>query len=220
MAGYLAVGFAFGILAVTRGFPLWSPILMSMIHLSGTGQFAIVNLYSSGSGFEETIFAATVLNLRYPLMSLALAQKLDPAMQTWKRMIVAAGDADEVVAVALGHGDIITVRYFAGVMISAAAGWNLGTFLGVFGSTMLPASVVSALGIALHAMFLAIIIPLARKARPMLLCVSAAAAMNIIFEFIPFTSGIGSGWRILFCGILSAVCAAVIFPKKTAEAVQ
>ena len=41
--GYFAVGFTVALAAVVNGHPLWSPILLSLTHVSGTSQGAIVD---------------------------------------------------------------------------------------------------------------------------------------------------------------------------------
>jgi len=74
--GYLSVAFAFGMLAVEKGLPLWSPVLLSISNFTGTGQFAGIDLISSNAGLWEVVFTILVINIRYMLMSLSLSQRL------------------------------------------------------------------------------------------------------------------------------------------------
>ena len=42
LAGYVFLGFAFGLLMRTKGFPLWVPVIMSISIYSGALEFAAV----------------------------------------------------------------------------------------------------------------------------------------------------------------------------------
>lgn len=50
--GYFSVSFAFGMLAIEKGFPLWGPVLISLTSFTGTGQFVGVDLLSGGAGAD------------------------------------------------------------------------------------------------------------------------------------------------------------------------
>ena len=210
--GYLSVGFAFGLCAVSFGHPAWSPILMSATHVSGTGQFAVINQLHAGSGTWGVILAVVALNLRYILMALAVAQRLEPGVGLGRRMLLAMGDTDEIVGIAVRR-KTIRFRYYMGLTICAYAGWVLGTVVAVSPaiSRFLPERLVGCLGLALYAMFLAIILPGARASRPLLLCVVLAAVLCIGLRlFFPEAAG----WTTLVAGIGSAAVAAVLFPKE------
>ena len=214
--GYLSVGFAFGIYALKSGFPIWSPILMSLTHISGTGQFALVKVANIGSGIFEICIAVTVLNIRYILMALSISQRLSPSISIWQRMMIAMADTDEIIAVALKQRTLVTFAYMMGLFLSSYAGWNLGTLLSVIGGTLLPQCVINALGIALYAMFVAIIIPDAKRFRPMLYCISIAAILNITLKFLPLCIRPNGSWSILIAGITAAVIISAIYPEKNA----
>lgn len=61
--GYLSVSFAFGILAIEKGLPIWSPILISLSNFTGTGQFVGVGLIASGTAILEIAFTILIINL-------------------------------------------------------------------------------------------------------------------------------------------------------------
>ncbi len=218
--GYLSVGFAFGIYALKSGFPIWSPILMSLTHISGTGQFALVKVANNGSGIFEICIAVSVLNIRYILMALAISQRLSPSISIWQRFLIAMADTDEIIAVALKSRTLVTFAYIMGLFISSYAGWNLGTLLSVVGGTLLPQCIINALGIALYAMFIAIIIPDAKRHRPMLYCISIAALLNIALKFAPMCIRPSSSWSILIAGIVAAVIISAIYPEKNQKAIE
>lgn len=210
--GYLSVSFAFGMLAVEKGLPLWSPVLLSLSNFTGTGQFAGIDLIASGAGLWEVAFTILVINIRYILMSFSLSQRLPADMPVWQRMAVAFGNTDEVFGVCMLQTETLTMRYMMGIILSSYAGWNAGTVLGVLASSTLPAMVRTALSFSLYAMFIAIIVPPARDSRPIMKIVILAVALSFLLSYAPVVSGIGSGWRIIICGIVSAGLGAWFFP--------
>lgn len=216
--GYLAVGFTVAVAAVAHGHPVWSPVLMSMTHLSGTSQGAIAGRvdFTAGpaGGLWEVGLLCLALNLRYVLLALAVAQRLPPGTGFWKRLLVAYGVTDENVALAVSRPFALTVRYWAGVLVSSWLGWNAGTVLGAFGAAWLPAERLAPLGIALYAMFVAIVVPAARASKPMLLCVALAAAMNVGLSVLPVRVRPPAGLAMLVSGLVAAGVCALLFPAK------
>jgi len=210
--GYLSVAFAFGMLAVEKGLPLWSPVLLSVSNFTGTGQFAGIDLISSGAGLWEVIFTILVINIRYILMSLSLSQRLVRDMPVWQRMVIAFGNTDEVFGVCMQQKEPLTMRYMTGIILSAYSGWNAGTVLGVLASSALPDMVRTALGIALYAMFIAIIIPPARESGAIVKVIALSVLLSCVLSFVPGISGLGKGWVIIICGVISAGIGAYLFP--------
>lgn len=210
-AGYLAVGFAFGIAASRFGHPFWSPVLMSLTHVSGTGQFAVVDLLRAGAGFGEILSAVVVFNLRYVLMALAVAQRLSPSVGAWTRLAMACGDTDEIVGVA-ARQRLVPPRYWFGLFASSYAGWVSGTVLGAMPlvRSLLSPDLLRALGLALYAMFIAILVPAAKKSRGILFCTLLAAALSTLLKLLPIR--ISAGWGMLLAGLASAVASAALFP--------
>lgn len=210
--GYISVSFAFGMLAVEKGLPLWSPILLSISNFTGTGQFAGIDLISSNAGLYEVIFTILVINIRYMLMSLSLSQRLDKDISVLGRMIISFGNTDEIFGVCIQQKDPLTFRYMMGIILCSYSGWNAGTVLGVLVSSALPEMIRTALGIALYAMFIAIIIPPARDSKPIMKVVLLSVLLSCIFRFVPVISSLGNGWIIIFCGVISAGLGAYFFP--------
>ena len=212
--GYLAVGFAFGFKCSQNGHPFWSPALMSMTHISGTGQFAVADQLEKGGSYFAVVLAVLALNLRYVLMALAVAQRLPASVGFLRRLLVAMGDTDEIVGVAVKQTRPLTFSYYMGLTACSWLGWVGGTLLGAWDVTrgLMSVPLQKSLGLALYAMFLAIILPEARGNRPALLCVGLAAVLSTGLRLLP--TGLDAGWIVLIAGVLSAVVAAVLFPKR------
>ena len=215
--GYISVSFAFGTLAIAKGFPLWAPILISLSNFTGTGQFAGVDLIYRMAGFFEIACTVLVINLRYMLMSLSLSQKLSSEITLGQRLVISFGNTDEIYAVSMKQQAVLNYKYLLGLILCAFSGWVGGTALGACAGSFFPESVLGALGIALHAMFIAIIVPPARDSSPVLKIIILSICISCIFRYVPFLSGISDGWVIIICGIVTSALGAYLFPIRERE---
>ena len=212
--GYLSVSFAFGMMAREGGLPVWIAVLISMTNLTSAGQFAGTALILSGGMYLEIAVTTFVINIRYMLMSLSLSQKVEEKMSAGARAVLSFGITDEIFAVAMQEKGSVTAPYFAGLITAPYFGWALGTFLGAAATGFLPASVRSALGIAIYGMFLAIIIPPAKKERCVLLVVLIAVLLSCLLRYLPFLRALSSGWVIILCAVLASAAGAALFPIR------
>lgn len=209
--GYMPVSFSFGMLAVAGGIPPWAAIVISMTNLTSAGQFAGINIISAAGGLWEMGITTFVINLRYMLMSLSLSQKIGN-MPLWKRLITAFGITDEIFAVASTAPVKITFPFMAGLIAIPYIGWASGTVMGAFINNLLPKNLADAMGITLYAMFIAIIIPAARRDKNVLIVLIAAVAVSCILYFaLPFIS---SGWAVIIAAVLASAIGATLFPHK------
>lgn len=212
--GYISVAFAYAISAINAGFPFWFPILVSVTNFTGTGQFAGTNLIAAGAGILELITTMLVINIRYTLMSVSLSQKMGGGFPLWQRALLSFGVTDENYAVAIRSPKKLTFGYLTGLMCCSFCGWVGGTALGAALGDVLPRSLMSALGIALFAMFVAIIIPAARDDKKVLLLVAMSTAASCLFYFTPVLNRLSDGWVIIICSVVCTAIVAFLFPKK------
>ena len=215
--GYLSVSFAFGMIASDRGMPAWVAALFAVTCVSGTGQFVGLNLMSAAAAFFEMLCTLAVINARYLLMSVSLSQKLPEKTNLWQRLVIAYGNTDEIFALASTRTEPLTFPYMAGMIFISISGWLAGTVLGEVAGGLIPASVVSAMNIALYAMYIALIIPDARKSLPVTLVILSAAALSCLLTFLPAVSSLGSGWIIIIGGLAAAAFGAAVFPREAGE---
>ena len=112
---------------------------------------------------------------------------------------------DELFGISVARPGKLDPWYTYGAMVPSIPCWATGTALGVLAGSALPASVVSALSVALYGMFLAIIIPPARKNRVVAGVVAISFAASYAAGKLPLVSDISSGSRtILLTLIISA----------------
>ena len=130
----------------------------------------------------------------------------------WQRFVIAFANTDEIFAVAMSHQRELTFSYIIGLQILPIVGWTAGTACGAAAGSMLPAAVNSALSVALYGMFLAVVIPAAKKARPVLITALLAAALSCILYYVPWFSGVSAGMSIILCTVVASLFGAVVFP--------
>ena len=214
--GYLSVSFAFGIQAVGIGLSPLQAVLISMTNVTSAGQLAGINLMAAAAPLTEMALTQLTINLRYALMSLSLSQRLDGSMTTLHRMLFAFCNTDEIFAVASSQPEKVGKWYLYGLMLTPYFGWALGTLLGSVAGSLLPPFIISALGIAIYGMFLAIIIPPSRKSRSVCAVVGLSAVMSICFRYVPFLRVISPGYVIIICAVIASCVGAALFPVKEA----
>ena len=213
--GYLSVSLAFGMIAADRGMPPWAAVLFAASCVSGTGQFVGLNLLAVSAPLIELLCTLAVINARYLLMSVSLSQKMPLGMPLWQRLIVAYGNTDEIFAMASTQTEHLTFPYMAGMILISVSGWLAGTILGEIAGGIIPPSLVTAMNIALYAMYIALIVPDAAKSKQIALVVLTAAVLSCVLTLLP--NGMGDGWRIIIAGTSAAVLGAVLFPGEAGE---
>lgn len=212
--GYLSVSFAFGMMARTGGLPLGITVLISMTNLTSAGQLAGLNILLTSASWVEMVLTQLIINLRYALMSLSLSQKLDKSVSLLDRFLIAFGNTDEIFAVASANDGKVSRKYLYGLITIPYFGWTLGTLFGGIAGELLPVTVTSALGIAMYAMFLAIIIPPSKKSHLILKVTILSILCSCLFHWIPGLSSVSDGFVIIFCAIIAAGIGAVLFPLQ------
>ena len=215
--GYLSVSFTFGITAVGMGIPPLAAILISMTNLTSAGQVAGIEIIAACGGYLEMAMAQLVINLRYALMGISLSQKLDKKYSLLHRIISSFGITDEIFAVASGQTEDIPPRYMYGLITLPYIFWAAGTAAGALLGAILPEKIQAALGIAIYGMFIAIVIPPAKKNFGILAVALLAAILSCIIRYVPLFSGISSGTSVIICAVIAAGLGAMVFPQKTGE---
>lgn len=215
--GYISVSFAFGIMATRGGLSLLQAVIISLTNLTSAGQFAGIDIINSNGGLFELAIATFIINIRYLLMSLSLSQRIEPQTGTVKRLIMSFGITDENFALSMQRMGDISFPYFFGIMTLPVIGWTLGTFLGGFAGSVLPEDVRLALGMAIYAMFIAIIVPPAKNSKPVLFVILIAVAVSCIISITPVLCSLSGGWRVIISTITAAGIGAVLYPEKEAE---
>ncbi len=215
--GYFAVSFSFGILGSLDGLSIWQTTLISMMNVTSAGQFAGLTIMANLGSLLEMALTQLVINLRYSLMSISLTQKVDEHFRGIWRIFFSFFVTDEIFAVASGRKKSVSRLYFFGLISLPYWGWALGTLFGAILGDVLPALVVTSLGIALYGMFIAIVTPAARDQKNVRIIVLLAIAISCGLHYLPLLNQISSGFAIIISAILASAIGAFLFPVNTDE---
>ena len=212
--GYFAVAFTLGIAAKNAGLNAFEATLTSFLINASAGEFAGFTLIAANASYIEVAVMELVANARYLLMSTALSQKLSPDTPLRHRLLVGFDVTDEIFGISMAVEGELNPWYNYGAMTVAIPGWSLGTMCGVIMGNVLPVSVVSALSVGLYGMFIAIIIPPARKSRVVAGVVTVSMVASLLFSVLPAVRDMSSGIRTIVLTVSISLVAALLFPVK------
>lgn len=212
--GYFAVSFSLGIVASNAGLNAFQGFLTSALVNASAGEAAGFTAINENVPYLQIILVTIVSNARYILMSFALSQKINPKENFIHRILLGFYLTDEYFALAIGQEPYCNPYVTYGAVAIASPLWAIGTALGIIMGNTLPLRVVSCLSVALYGMFLAIVIPPAKKDK--------AIALLIVISFITsyalsrFTNLSSSVITIALTIIISSM-GAILFPRGNAN---
>jgi predicted branched-subunit amino acid permease len=215
--GYFSVSFGFGALAAAQGIRALDAALISVSNLTSAGQFAGLTLILASAGLWELILTQLVINSRYALMSLALSQRMGNKIGILPRLLIAFINTDEIFALAMAEPQPLTVPFLLGLGFAPVIGWTGGTLLGALAGSVLPESIRTALGVMLYGMFIAIVIPPAKKEKPILAAAVLALVFSCMFTWLPILNEVSAGIAIVICTVAAAGICAALFPIRDEE---
>lgn len=211
--GYFVVGFSLGIVAKYVGLSPLQGFVISLLNNASAGEYAAFTVIGSDAPYIEIALLTFIANARYVLMSTVLSQKFSPDTPFYHRIFVGFDVTDEIFGISIARGGRwLNPFYNYGAMLTALPGWSLGTACGIVAWNFFSNSAVSALSVALYGMFLAVIIPPARKDK----IIGGAVIISFLLSFLAekFFPDISAGNRTIVLTILIAGAAAILYPVK------
>ena len=208
--GYFAVAFSLGIVASNAGLNAFEGFLTSLLINASAGESAGFTAIGEKVPYLQIILVTIVSNARYILMSFALSQKINPKENIIHRLLLGFYLTDEFFGLAIEQDPYCNPYYSYGAICFAAPCWAIGTALGIVMGNILPFRIVSSLSVALYGMFLAIIIPPAKKDK--------VIALLIVISFISsyllsrYTNISSSAITIVLTIVISSF-GALLFPR-------
>ena len=217
--GYFAVAFSLGIAARSAGLTAFQGFVASMLCVASAGEYALFTLIGAAATYAEVAILTLITNARYFLMSFALSQRIDPQMKPIHRFLVGAVVTDEIFAISIARPGYLEPAYNYGAIAVSVPAWAIGTALGILMGNLLPARIVSALSVALYGMFLAIIIPPAKKHLAVALCVVLGFACSYVCaSWGVIAAAVSPGTRTILLTVILSAAMALLFPSKEANA--
>ncbi len=214
--GYFSVSFAFGVAAVQAGLSVFTAVMISLTNLTSAGQVAGLSVIAASGSLVEMAVTQLVINLRYALMSISVSQKLDHSVRLGERFLMSFGMTDEIFAIASARIEPVKAPYFYGLMTLPILCWTGGTLFGAAAGALLPASVLSALGVAIYGMFVAIILPVAKRSGAVAGVALLAAGLACCFAWVPGLTRVSGGFAVIICAVVAAAVGALVRPVEDA----
>lgn len=212
--GYLAVSFSLGISAKQAGLTPLQGFVTSFLENASAGEYIAFTLIGAGATYIELCLMTIIANARYLLMSCAMSQRFSPDTPMIHRFFVAFDLTDELFGIAIGRPGYLNPYYSYGAFLVALPGWSIGTAAGVIAGNLLPGDMVKALSVSLFGMFLAIIIPPARKDKVVLVLIIISFAASYLCSRLPVIRDISSGTRTIILTLIIAGIAAWRFLRR------
>lgn len=156
------VGLSYGAISVGSGFPVWLPMLMSVVVFAGASQFMFIVMFigfvASGGNPVAAVLAGLLVNTRHLPFGFAIG---DAMGASWAARL--AGShlmADETVAFALAQEDARRRRavYWACGMTLFVC-WNVGVVIGAYAGSAIGDTDAFGLDAAFPAVLLALVVP-------------------------------------------------------------
>ncbi len=210
--GYFAVAFSLGIKAGETGVSPLQGWAASILNHASAGEYALYKLIGAQAAVWEIIAVIFVTNMRYLLMSAALSQRMDPKAGFLRRLGTGFCITDEIFGLAVARPGVFSCAYLWTAFVLADLMWAAGTLTGILAGNVLPPDVVKALSVAIYGMFLAIIIPPARKSKVL-------AGLIVISFACSFAAGrllpsLSEGTRTVILTVGLSAGAALLFPAR------
>ncbi len=213
--GYFAVAFSLGIAARNAGMNAFQGFLLSFLNNASAGEYAGITVIAANASYIEIAVVTLIANARYLLMSCAMGQRLKPGLSFGHRLLMGYDITDELFGIAIARPGYLEPFYTYGAMLTAIPCWAAGTACGIIAGNIMPARVVSALSVSLFGMFLAIIIPPAKKDKVVAALIILAFAASYASSCLPLISSISEGTRTIILTVILSAGAAYFFPIHT-----
>lgn len=215
--GYFAVSFSLGIFAKQVGCSAIQGIINSFFNHASAGEYAVYSMIGVGASYLEMAIMTLIVNARYLLMSTALSQRIHPDTSFIHRLGIGFHVTDELFAISINRPGYVNPFYCYGAFLVAVIGWCAGTATGIVAGGILPARLVSALSVALYGMFLACIMPEARRHKFVAVLIVISFILSYIANEAALFAKISSGTKTIILTVVIASVAAIVFPHPEVE---
>lgn len=210
--GFLPVAITFAIMSVGAGLTPLETVSMSIFVFAGASQIMAVGMVGAGASAISIILATFVLNLRHVIMSTCVFRRVK-IKNALLKLVGALSITDEGFAlITTEDEERCDVPFMLGIITVTYLSWIFGTVVGALASNVLPRIVADSFGIALYALFLALIVPSVKKSASLLLTVAITAVINCVLCVF-----MASSWAIIISTLAGAFIGTFIVEDKAEE---
>jgi len=176
-------GFSFGVLARAAGFGWPAAVAMSATTFAGSAQFAAASILGDGGTVVAAIGAALLLNARYGPIGVTVAPWLTGS--TLSRFLHAQLTVDESWAIAAEGDGRYDPKKIVGAGLLLYVCWVAGTAVGAIGGESLGDPQTLGLDAAFPALFLGLLVPIAKGRRRVQAALLGAAIALVLTPIAP-----------------------------------
>ncbi len=177
------VGASYGSLAMAYGFPLWLPLLLSVIVLAGASEFMFIGIVASGGHPLAAAVAGLLVNARHFPFGVTVRDLVGKGAL---RLLGCHIMNDESVVFGLSQPtpeQRKAAYWLCG--LGVALFWPVGTLLGAAVGKLLPAPETIGLDAVFPAILLALVLPALKKRTTLIRAASGAAISLAAVPFAP-----------------------------------
>lgn len=177
------VGASYGSLAMAYGFPLWLPLLLSVVVLAGASEFMFIGIVASGGNPLAAAIAGLLVNARHFPFGVTVRDLVGKGVMS---LIGCHIMNDESVVFGLSQPTPEQRKaafWLCG--IGVALFWPVGTLLGAAVGKLLPAPEIIGLDAVFPAILLALVLPALKKKTTLIRAASGAAISLAAVPFAP-----------------------------------
>lgn len=158
MMGYCSVGFAFGLLVVSTGYPWFLALIMPLFIYAGAAQFLALSFFTNNTGFVDIIITTFLLNARHMVYGISMLNKYKRASHFKPYLIFSLTDETYAILTSAKIPDNINnKRFYSYVSFLNQLYWIMGCICGAFFGNIFAFN-TKGLDFALTALFVVILI--------------------------------------------------------------
>ena len=182
-AGYIGLGFGFGVILRTRGYPVWLAPLMACTMYAGSMQYVAVDLLFGGVSLLTAAVTTLMVNARHLFYGVSMIDKYKGA--GWRKPYLMFALTDETYSLLCSDTttDPSRYNYYFFVSLFDQFYWIMGCTLGAAVGGVLPFP-TKGIDFVLTALFVTIVVDQWRANRdhlPVLIGAAAAALSLLLF---------------------------------------
>ena len=159
--GVVPFGIVYAVIARDAGLSVVETQALSLFVFAGSAQFSAAGLFATGASGVAIVLTTFLLNVRHVLYGMSLGRRM--TLAGWRRPTAAYFLTDEVFGVVAAKPSP-TFPYLLGAELSLFLVWNLATLGGAFLGAAIPDPAMLGLDLVFPLAFLALLVPLLRRA--------------------------------------------------------
>ena len=203
--GVTAYALVFGVLVANKGIGIGTLAFMNLAVFSGSAQFVLVGMWQDGVSAWQMALAAAVVNVRYFLLTAAVAPMMEPYgwfERAWRVHFV----TDETWALAMAERRKYPVgaNFLLGGGILVMVAWSLGTLAGHGLGVSIRHPERFGMDFAFTAIFTALAVTMWRGRHDILPWAVSAAVALLAHRILP------GAWYVLLGGLAGSFTAAAM----------